>query len=53
MKIFDEHCAEVFSECGYEGESFKICGSQNELTGFSGPIKSIHLPKDGYITLFD
>lgn len=53
VKIFDDHCAELFSECNYEGESFKICGTENELQGFSGAVKSIHLPRDGYISLYN
>lgn len=52
-KIFDENCAEIFSECNFEGQSMKVCDSMNNMDEFKFPIKSLHVPAGSTISLYN
>lgn len=47
MKILDKNCAELFTECSFQGESISICDKIDSLPekGWAKPIKSLTVPK--------
>jgi hypothetical protein len=46
FKIFDPDCAEIFSECDFNGDSISICDRIQSLPeeGWNKPIRSIKVP---------
>ncbi|CAD8171728.1 unnamed protein product [Paramecium octaurelia] len=55
FKIFDPFCAEIFSECDYNGDTIIICQKTPDLQalGWSQPIRSISVPKNRKLHLFN
>lgn len=56
MKIADDECAEIFEECNYQGDSLTICTFENNVpknTGWNKPVKSIKVPKDKTLKLYN
>lgn len=53
--IWDPKCAELFSECNYKGQTIVLCDRVNSFPkeGWSGPVKSFHLPPGGTLKLYD
>ncbi|CAD8184714.1 unnamed protein product [Paramecium octaurelia] len=53
-KIFDENCAELFSECNFQGFSLKVCNKISNLLnkGWSQLVKSVTVPKQKKLLLF-
>ncbi|CAD8081942.1 unnamed protein product [Paramecium primaurelia] len=53
-KIFDQNCAELFSECNFQGDSFIVCDQIPNLLvqGWSKLIKSVTVPNFKNIFLF-
>lgn len=54
LKIFDDRCAELFSECHYEGDSFTLCDQIQDLPeqGWAKPIKSFRLPPGKSVQMY-
>ncbi|CAD8109088.1 unnamed protein product [Paramecium sonneborni] len=54
-KIFDPNCAELFSECNFNGDSITVCDRIPDLPayGWSKPIKSLTVPLSRRIYLFN
>lgn len=52
-RIFDPNCAEFFSECNFNGESFSVCDRIPDLSGFFKPIKSLSVPLYRKLNLFN
>ncbi|CAD8100941.1 unnamed protein product [Paramecium sonneborni] len=50
---FDLNCAEFFSECNFNGDSFIICDKIQDLSGLFKPIKSISIPIYRKLNLFN
>lgn len=53
--IWDPKCAELFSQCNYQGQTIVLCDRVNSFPkeGWSGPVKSFHLPPGGTLKLYD
>lgn len=53
--MFNPSCAELFSECNFEGDSISICDREKDLpaAGWSKPIKSIAVPEQRVLKLFN
>ncbi|CAD8167254.1 unnamed protein product [Paramecium pentaurelia] len=54
FKIFDLNCAELFSECNFQGNSIVICEKISDLLvkGWSNPIRSITVPAQRKLLLY-
>jgi len=50
-KTLDDACIVIYSECGYSGESQRICDDDESFT-FEYEVKSVHVPNGKHITLF-
>ncbi|CAK83653.1 unnamed protein product (macronuclear) [Paramecium tetraurelia] len=55
FKIFDPYCAELFSECDFNGDTIIICQNTPDLQalGWSQNIRSISIPKNRKLHLFN
>jgi hypothetical protein len=54
-KVFSDSCAEVFSQCNFEGDSFMICEDNRDIpgSGFAGSVRSISLPSEMSLILYN
>jgi hypothetical protein len=45
-RVYSTVCAELYTECNYEGKMIKLCNTVNDFpaAGFTGPVKSIKIP---------
>lgn len=55
QKMFDPVCAEIFSDCNYEGDSVTICDRVNSFpkTGWNKPIKSYYIPDGKVLKIYN
>ncbi|CAD8080936.1 unnamed protein product [Paramecium primaurelia] len=55
FKFFDPYCAELFSECDFNGDTIIICDKIPDLQaiGWTKPFRSISVPKHRILYLFD
>lgn len=53
QKLFREQCAEIFSECNYEGKNIQVCTEIDSLEnlGFMTQIRSVYIPEGFTLTL--